>query len=150
MISGLTEAEAARRLAARGEPGEPPTSRSTARIVRANAITPFNAVLLALGLLTLVFGDWRDALFLAIIVTNTGIGIWQELHARRKLDALAALVQPRATVVRDGTPRPLHVSEIVVGDMVHLAPGDQVVADGMLLSSSDLRLDESILTGEAM
>jgi len=147
--SGLTEAEAARRLAARGEPAEPPTSRSTAAIVRANAITPFNAVLLALGLLTLVFGDWRDALFLAIIVTNTGIGIWQELHARRKLDALAALVQPRATVVRDGTPRPLHVSEVVVGDMVLLSPGDQVVADGMLRSSTDLRLDESILTGEA-
>ncbi|MEO5633445.1 HAD-IC family P-type ATPase [Gaiella sp.] len=149
MSSGLTEAEASRRLAARGEPREPQTSRSTATIVRANAITPFNAILLALGLLTLVFGDWRDALFLAIIVTNTGIGIWQELRARRKLDELAALVQPRATVVREGTTRPLHVAEIVVGDYVLLAPGDQVVADGTLVSSNDLRVDESILTGEA-
>ena len=149
MSSGLTESEAARRLAARGEPGEPTTSRSTATIVRANAITPFNVILLALGLLTLVFGDWRDALFLAIILTNTGIGIWQELHARRKLDELAALVAPRATVVRDGASRSLHVSEIVVGDLALLAPGDQVVADGRLLSGTDLRLDESILTGEA-
>ncbi len=148
MSPGLTETEAARRLAARGEPGEPTTSRSTATIVRANAITPFNAILLALGLLTLVFGDWRDALFLAIILTNTGIGIWQELHARTKLDQLAALVAPRATVVRDGASRSLHVSEIVVGDLVLLAPGDQVVADGRLLSGTDLRLDESILTGE--
>ena len=89
---------------------EPPASRSTSAIVRANAVTPFNAILLALGLLTLVFGDWRDALFLGIIVTNTGIGIWQELRAKQKLDELAALVAPRATVVRDGEPRQLHVS----------------------------------------
>ena len=149
MSSGLTEAEASRRIAARGEPGESPTSRSTATIVRANAITPFNAILLALGLLTLVFGDWRDALFLAIIVTNTGIGIWQELSARRKLDELAALVQPHASVVRDGLTRSLHVADVVVGDHVLLAPGDQVVADGTLVSSTDLLVDESILTGEA-
>jgi len=120
-----------------------------AAIVRANAITPFNAILLALGLLTLVFGDWRDALFLGIILANTGIGIWQELRTKRKLDELAALVAPRATVVRDGEPRSLHVSEIVVGDLVRLGPGDQVVADGPLLTSVDLHLDESILTGEA-
>jgi len=146
--SGLSETEAAARHAARGEPQEPGASRSTSTIVRANAITPFNAILLALGLLTLVFSDWRDALFLAIIVTNTGIGIWQELHAKRKLDELAALVAPRATVVRDGEPRPVHVSEVVVGDLIRLGPGDQVIADGRLLASVGLHLDESILTGE--
>ncbi len=149
MTPGLSEAEAATRLAARGEPREPPASRSTATIVRANTITPFNAILLALGLLTLVFGDWRDALFLGIIVTNTGIGIWQELRAKRKLDELAALVAPRATVVRDGEPRSLPVSAVVVGDLVRIGPGDQVVADGPLLAGVALRLDESILTGEA-
>jgi magnesium-transporting ATPase (P-type) len=73
---GLTEAEARRRLQAKGEPVEPTTSRSTASIVRANVVTPFNAILLGLGILTLVFADWRDALFLGIIVTNSGIGIW--------------------------------------------------------------------------
>ena len=86
MATGLTEAEAAARRAARLEPSEPAASRSTAAIVRANTLTPFNAILLALGILTLAFGDWRDALFLAIIVTNTGIGIWQELRAKQKLD----------------------------------------------------------------
>ena len=148
MTSGLSEIEAAARYAARGEPQEPAASRSTTAIVRANAITPFNAILLALGLLTLVFGDWRDALFLGIILANTGIGIWQELRVKRKLDELAALVAPRATVVRDGEPRSLHVSEIVVGDLVRLGPGDQIVADGRLLASAGLHLDESILTGE--
>jgi len=149
VTAGLSETEAAARLATRGEPWEPPASRSSASIVRANTLTPFNAVLLALGLLTLVFADWRDALFLGIIVANTGIGIWQELRTRRKLEELAALVAPRATVIRDGEPRSLHVSEVVVGDLVRLGPGDQVVADGLLLAGTGLRLDEAILTGEA-
>ncbi|MGZ8687238.1 MAG: HAD-IC family P-type ATPase [Gaiellaceae bacterium] len=149
MPEGLTEAEARRRLQAKGEPVEPTTSRSTASIVRANVVTPFNAILLALGILTLVFADWRDALFLGIIVTNSGIGIWQELRARNKLDALAALVAPRASVVRDGRERDVHVEEVVEGDLLRLAPGDQVVADGSLAEASGLRLDESILTGES-
>lgn len=149
MPEGLTEAEARRRLEAKGEPTEPTTSRSTASIVRANVVTPFNAILLALGILTLVFADWRDALFLGIIVTNSGIGIWQELRARNKLDALAALVAPRASVVRDGGERDVRVEEVVEGDLVRLAPGDQVVADGSLAEASGLRLDESILTGES-
>ena len=149
MSQGLTEAEAAARLAARGAPTDPPASRSTAAIVRANTLTPFNAILLALGVLTLTFGDWRDALFLGIIVTNTGIGIWQELRAKQKLDALAALVAPQATVVRDGEPRRLHVSEVVEGDLVRLAAGDQVVADGFLVASFGLRFDEAILTCES-
>ena len=149
MTAGLSETEAAARLAARGELREPPASRSTASIVRANALTPFNAILLALGLLTLVFADWRDALFLGIIVANTGIGIWQELRTRRKLEELAALVAPRATVVRDGESRVVHVSEVVVGDLVRLGPGDQVIADGPLSVCVGLHLDESILTGES-
>ena len=149
VAAGLTGAEAAARLAARGEQDAPSSSRSTASIVRANVITPFNAILTALGAVTLVFGDWRDALFLGIVVTNAGIGIWQELRAKRKLDELAALVAPRATVVRDGEERELRVVEVVEGDLLRLGPGDQVVADGHLVSSDGLQLDESILTGES-
>ncbi|RDI75598.1 ATPase-P-type: HAD ATPase, P-type, family IC [Gaiella occulta] len=149
MRAGLTEAEARRRLDARGAAPEIETSRSTASTVRANVVTPFNAILLSLGLLTLVFGDWRDALFLGIVVSNSAIGIWQELRAKRKLDELAALVAPRATVVRGGEARALALAEIVEGDLVRLAPGDQVVADGPLVEAAGLHLDESILTGES-
>src|SRR5829696_6235944 len=147
--TGLTEAEARRRLAERGPPVPPPTSRSTASIVRANVLTPFNAILAALGLLTLVFADWRDALFLFIIAANSGIGIWQELRAKRSLDRLAALVAPKATVVRDGSPRDVPVEELVRGDVVHVQAGDQVVADGPLAGTAGLAIDESILTGES-
>jgi P-type E1-E2 ATPase len=112
-------------------------------------LTPFNAILAVLGLLTLVFADWRDALFLFIIVANSAIGIAQELRAKRSLDRLAALVAPKATVVRDGEPRDVAVEQVVPGDLVRVQAGDQVVADGPLAESNGLALDESILTGES-
>jgi cation-transporting P-type ATPase E len=147
--TGLTEAEAARRLAERGPVEPPATSRSTASIVRANVFTLFNAILLVLGVLTLAFGQWQDALFLGIVVANSTIGIVQELRAKRALDRLAALVAPHATVVRDGEPRQVAVEDVVVEDLVRVEAGGQVVADGRLVSSEALALDESILTGES-
>jgi cation-transporting P-type ATPase E len=147
--AGLTEAEARRRLEARGPVEPPATSRSAASIVRANVFTLFNAILLAFGLLTLVFAHWEDALFLGILVANAGIGIFQELRAKRALDQLAALVAPSATVIRDGEQRRVAVEEVVVGDLVRVEAGGQVVADGTLVSSDALSLDESILSGES-
>jgi P-type E1-E2 ATPase len=109
----------------------------------------FNAILLVLGVLTLAFGDWRDALFLGIIIANSGIGIAQELRAKNALDRLAALVAPHAKVVRDGQIRQVDVEDVVVDDLVRVEAGDQVVADGKLVTSEALALDESILTGES-
>ena len=146
---GLSEAEAARRLAARGRPRPQHTSRSYASIVRANVLTVFNVILAGFGAVTLAFGDWRDALFLGIIVANSSIGITQEVRAKRALDRLSLLVAPHGTVLRDGAVRQVPVEEIVPGDVVRLAPGDQVLADGRLIAANDLRLDESILSGES-
>jgi len=146
---GLPEAEARRRLEARGAERRPATSRSYGSIVRANVFTLFNLVLLVFGAATLIYADWRDALFLGILVANTTIGIVQEVRAKHALDRLAALVAPTATVVRDGRPRRLPVGEVVIGDRVLVAPGDQLVADGRLASSAGLALDESILSGES-
>jgi cation-transporting P-type ATPase E len=117
--------------------------------VRANVLTVFNMILLVAGLVTLAFGAWQDALFLAILVGNSAIGIAQELRAKRALDRLAALVAPTARVVRDGETRLVGVDELVPGDLVELQAGDQVVADGRLETASALTVDESILTGEA-
>src|SRR5512135_3731046 len=111
---GLSEAEAARRLAAEGDRGQPGTSRSYASIIRANVLTVFNAILAAFGAVTLIFGDVRDALFLGIIVANSTIGIVQEIRAKRALDRLSLLVAPRARVQRDGATREIPVNEVVV------------------------------------
>jgi P-type E1-E2 ATPase len=118
-------------------------------IVRANVLTVFNAILAGFGAVTLIFGDARDALFLGIIIANSTIGITQEVRAKRALDRLSLLAAPRATVRRGGATREIAVDQVVLDDLVLLAPGDQVIADGRLLTASDLRLDESILTGES-
>lgn len=147
--AGLTEAEAARRRAARGPFEAQASSRSYGTIVRANVLTVFNLILLVFGLVTLAAGFWRDALFLVILVANTAIGIGQEVRSKHALDRLAALVAPVARVVRDGRERSSPVEELVPGDLVRLGPGDQVVADGRLVTGGVVGLDESILTGEA-
>jgi P-type E1-E2 ATPase len=146
---GLSETEAARRLAERGPGPRPRTSRSYASIVRANVFTVFNLILAVAGGLTLAFGEWQDSLFLGILVANAGIGTVQEVRAKWALDRLTALVAPYANVVRDGAARHVHVEQVVPGDLVQIGPGDQVVADGTLEQAEWLRLDESILTGES-
>ena len=146
---GLSQAEAQQRLAARGNVAPPASSRSYASIVRANTLTVFNLILVVFGALTLAFADWRDALFLTILVANTAIGITQEVRVKRTLDRLAALVAPTATVVRDGRAREVAVAEVVVGDLVRVKAGDQVVADGTVAEAQGLMLDVSVLTGES-
>jgi cation-transporting P-type ATPase E len=146
---GLTEAEAARRLTERGPLPKTASSRSYASIVRANVFTIFNLILAAFGGLTLAYGAWQDALFLGILVFNSSIGIVQEVRAKRALDRLAALVAPTATVIRDNAAREVAVEGVVVDDLVRVQAGDQVVADGEVVSANGLALDESILTGES-
>ncbi len=148
-LRGLTDAEAARRRAEHGPTPEEPRGRSYKSIVRANVFTVFNLILAVAGGLTLIFGEWQDALFLGILVANSGIGILQEVRAKHALDRLSALVAPHATVVRDGAAREVDVDELVPGDLVRIGPGDQVVADGTLEQSDGLELDESILSGES-
>jgi cation-transporting P-type ATPase E len=146
---GLTSEEAARRRDAAGPRRHPRTSRTYAEIVASNTFTVFNLILGALLAVTLAFGEYQDALFGGVIVANTLIGIVQEVRAKRVLDRLALLVAPRARTWRDGEIALLPVDEIVVGDVVRLEPGDQVVADGPVMASRALLLDESILTGES-
>jgi len=117
--------------------------------VRANVFTVFNLILAVAGGATLAFGEWQDALFLGVLFANAGIGTVQEARAKRALDRLSALVAPQASVIRDEKPRWLPVEELVVGDLVRIGPGDQVVADGTVEQAETLRIDESILTGES-
>ena len=148
--AGLTAEEATRRLAARGDLPPPPSSRSVASIVRSNTLTLFNLILAAFFVLILAAGRPADGLFAGILVANTAIGIVQELRAKRVLDRAALLVQPHARVVRDGTEQAAEMGLIVDGDLINLRSGDQVVADGEVLASVGMMLDESALTGESL
>src|SRR6516164_6399189 len=128
MAPGLTEAEAARRLAEQSRSSSQRSSRSYASIIRANTLNIPNGILFVFGVLVLAFATWRDALFLGVLVSNIVIGSFQEIRSKRTLDRLAALVAPMALVERDGVDRRVPVEDVVVGDLVRLAAGDQVVA----------------------
>ncbi|NCD20596.1 MAG: HAD family hydrolase, partial [Actinobacteria bacterium] len=118
-------------------------------ILRANVFTWFNLVLGALLVLILIHGSWRDGLFGLVLLVNSAIGVAQELRAKRTLDRLALLTAPHARVVRDGATTRVGIEDVVLDDVVALAPGDQLVVDGEILTSTGLELDESALTGEA-
>ncbi len=145
---GLTAAEAAARLRKLGPPPET-SSRSVSSIVAGNVFTLFNAIIGVFFVLDLGLGLYADSIFGLIAVINSYIGIRQELKAKATLDELAVLVAPHARVVRDGSVVELLATEIVPGDVVAVGPGDQLVADGEVIATRGMTLDESMLTGES-
>ncbi|MGK4582502.1 HAD-IC family P-type ATPase [Kitasatospora sp. HPMI-4] len=147
--SGLTEAEVAERVA-RGQVNDVPvrSSRSVREIVRANVFTRFNAIIGVMFAIILVVGPIQDGLFGLVIVANTGIGIIQELRAKKTLDSLAVIGEARPQVRREGSVRQVAVAGIVLDDTVLLGTGDKVVVDGLVTEADGLEIDESLLTGE--
>ena len=148
--AGLTAADVAERVATgRTNASTVRTSRTVGQIVRANVLTFFNGLLAALWVVAALTGTWQNALFGGVVVANAGVGIVQELRAKRTLDRLAVLNAPTARVVRDGAGAELPVADVVLDDLLELRAGDQVPADGVVRSTTGLAVDESLLTGEA-
>ncbi|WP_103516454.1 HAD-IC family P-type ATPase [Streptomyces sp. SM10] len=147
---GLSTAEVAERVA-RGEVNDVPvrSSRSVSEIVRANVLTRFNLIIGVLWVIMLLVAPIQDSLFGFVIIANTGIGIVQEWRAKKTLDGLAVIGEAKPTVRRDGASAEISVSEIVLGDLVELGPGDKAVVDGTVVEADSLEIDESLLTGEA-
>ncbi|MFI2368284.1 HAD-IC family P-type ATPase [Streptomyces sp. NPDC018833] len=148
--TGLTAGQVAERVA-RGEVNDVPvrSSRSAVDIVRANVFTRFNAIIGVLWVIMLFVAPIQDSLFGFVILANTGIGIVQELRAKKTLDALAVIGEAKPRVRRDGVAAAVSTSEIVLDDLVELGPGDKVVVDGEIAEADNLEIDESLLTGEA-
>lgn len=99
--------------------------------------------------LVLITGSWRDAVFGFVIIINTGIGIVTELRAKRTLDRLSILVASEFLVRRDGKDVEVSHNEIVLDDLLWIRAGEQVPADGQIIQTWGLELDESMLTGES-
>ena len=126
-----------------------PSSRSAAAILRTNLLTVFNAILGVALVVVLLVGQWVDALFGFVLVLNTATGTLAEVRAKRALDRLSVLQAPTAHVRREGREADVDVADIVLDDVVRLRSGEQVPADGELLTADGLEIDESILTGES-
>ncbi|MGD9989852.1 cation-translocating P-type ATPase [Pseudonocardia sp.] len=150
VTTGLTAAQVAERIAA-GRTNDVPAraSRTVGEIVRANVFTRFNAIVGVLFAIILVIGPIQDGLFGFVIIINTGIGIFQELRAKRTLERLAIVGEARPRVRRDGSTAELPPSGVVLDDVIELGPGDKIVVDGVVLAADGLEVDESLLTGES-
>lgn len=150
--SGLDSATAARRLADDG-PNDIGISqrRTLAAIAREVAGEPMFLLLLAAGAIYLLIGDTVEALVLmGFVLVIMGLTILQERRTDNTLAALRDLSSPRAVVIRDGSETRIAGRDVVRGDLLILGEGDRVPADGRLLETHDLAIDESMLTGESL
>ena len=150
-LAGLSEQEArARRERGLGNRMPPATGRTYRQIVRENVLTFVNGVIFALGLTLLILGQWGDALVSVVVVgVNVLVGLVQEIRAKRVLDRIALLTRPTARVIRDSLSREIDPAELVLGDLIAIGPGDQMLVDGILTGEGRIDVDESLLTGES-
>lgn len=108
-------------------------------------------VLLFASIFSFVSGELIDGFFILLVLLVNGIfGFFQEFRAEKTIEKLQEFLLPKATVVRDSKEVEIWAHEIVPGDIVVLRDGDRIPADGTLLSSIMLEVDESVLTGESL
>ncbi|MDQ7035663.1 MAG: HAD-IC family P-type ATPase [Anaerolineae bacterium] len=119
-------------------------------IFRDNVLNLFNIVLLILLVIVLIMQDYGTVLVAGMsVVTNTILGMIQEMNSKRKLDNLAALTVQNAFVWRDGKKQEIPMRQVVKDDILILEPGIKAVVDGEVILSDALEMDESMLTGES-
>ena len=151
-VDGLSSEEAARRLAEHGPNRLPEPARDSAvkRFLKHfDDILVY--ILLAAAALKAALGEWIDFwVILAVAVINAVIGYVQEGRAEHALAGIRSMLSAQAQVRRDGEWVAVPADELVPGDLVRVTPGDRVPADLRLVEASNLRVEESALTGEAV
>ena len=150
--TGLTETEAAKRLAADGAnelEQEKKKSPGAAFLEQLN--DPLICVLLVAAFVSFLLHEISDAVIIGVVVlVNAVVGVIQEGKAQKALESLKKLTSPRAVVRRDSVVREIAAAELVVGDVVILETGSQVPADLRLVQAWNLKIEESALTGESV
>ncbi len=151
-LAGLSGEEATQRLAAHGPNVLPRQGGDGPLLLLWRQInSPLVWVLLGSAGLAIGLGKVTDgAVVLAVVVLNTLIGFVQEFRAGRAIEALSSMVPEQAMVLRDGRQQTVPVAELVPGDLVMLASGDRVPADGRLVAVKNLQVEEAALTGESV
>ena len=148
-LRGLTDQEVAERVAdGRTNANTDVKTKTVGQILAEHAFTLFNGVNLALALLVLLTGQYRNMLFMCVVGANLVIGVTQEIRAKRMVDKLTILTQKEVTVIRASGELQLPPSALVADDLMRLSHGDQVPADGVIVSGN-VSMNESLLTGEA-
>ena len=123
--------------------------KSYRKILTDNLFTPFNLIWAVVAAFLIIFESYNNLTFLAVVVPNTAIAIFNEMRAKRTVEKLSVTTDPKATVIRAGTPCEVSSTEIVLGDVVRVDVGRQVLSDGYVLSGV-CEANESMLTGESV
>lgn len=125
------------------------SGKTTWQILYTNIFTFFNMLLLAIGIVLIVFGQINQTFFLAIAFANTLIGIIQELKAKKTLEKLKLVTSSQVSVIRNGNMNSIPTTELVLDDIYKLKNGDQIPTDSVILEGT-IEVNESLLTGESL
>jgi Ca2+-transporting ATPase len=149
---GLTTAEAGRRLGEVGHNQLQATAKIAPLKIFLEQFSDFMVlVLIGAAIVSGMLGERADALtIVAIVILNAALGFFQEYRAEKSLEALKELTAPMANVLRDGKTRRIPAKALVPGDILVLESGDKVAADGRIIETANLEVNEATLTGESM
>lgn len=150
-LTGLTETEATARLRRYGANRLQRTAGAGPWVILLRQFTsPIVLILIGAAMVSGVLGDATDTAIVLIIVILSGLlGFWQEANASNAMRRLLARVQVEAEVVREGRSRSVPIDQLAPGDIVRLNTGDMIPADGVVLETRNLQVNEAILTGES-
>ncbi|MDO4634135.1 MAG: HAD-IC family P-type ATPase [Eubacteriales bacterium] len=147
---GLSSAEVEDRVRMeRTNKTENSVSKSRKEIVREHSLTYFNFLNLFLGILVAATGQFKNMMFLGVVVVNTAIGIIQEFRVKKLIDQISVMNATKAVVIREGKQQEIAADEVVMDDILLIQNGDQICADCRVLESDGLEVNESMLTGES-
>ena len=148
-LNGLSEKQVQNRIT-RGQVNkiDEDKTRTNWEIFRDNVFTLFNLFNVLIAIALIYVGAYSNLFYMAIILLNIGIGIYQEVHARNLVRKLSVLKESKVKVMRDGILKEIAVDELVLDDVVLLSMGSQIVADSIVLDG-EIEVNESLLTGES-
>ena len=122
-------------------------TKSIKRILIENFFTLFNMINLLLGIAIFLVGSYKNMLFLGVVIFNTAISTFQEIHSKRVIDKLSVMASSKTKVIRNGIKQEIAIHELVLDDIIELNTGNQIATDSVI-QEGEVQVNESFLTGE--
>ena len=146
---GLTDAQIQKRIDAKlvNYDTSVPT-KSIKQILASNFFTLFNFLNLILGLAIFAVGSYKNMLFLFVVIINTAISTYQEIHSKKIIDKLSIMASSKTIAIRNGNKVQISIDNIVLDDILEFSTGNQIATDS-IIQSGEVEVDESFITGEA-
>ncbi len=147
--SGLSAAQVSERIR-NGQDNKAVQSptKTVREIIFSNVFTYFNLIFFVLAIALAVVGSFNNMTFMGVILVNLLIGIIQEINAKRTLDSLTIMTEPKARVIRDGRIFTVSTDRLVLDDLVVFSSGNQICADAVV-TDGEIQVNEALVTGES-